>query len=42
MPGQDWIKNLKNPGRMTGNIKGGEGTEMLQVNTLLIFTPTNP
>ena len=42
MPGQDWVKNLKQPGRMTGNIRGGEGTEMIQTNTLFIFSPQNP
>eukprot|EP00111_Clytia_hemisphaerica_P002564 TCONS_00007303-protein len=41
-PGHDWVKNLKQPGRMTGNIRGGEGTEMIQTNTLFIFSPQNP
>ena len=41
-PGDNFLENLKNPGRMTGNIEGGPGTEMLQVNTLFILKPTNP
>lgn len=42
LPGQNWIKNLKNPGRMTGNIKCDDGSGMLQVNTLFVCFPGNP
>ena len=42
LPGSDWVRNLKQPGRMTGNIRGGEGTEMVQTNTLFVFSPQNP
>ena len=38
-PGDNFLENLKNPGRMTGNISGGPGTSMLQVNTLFILKP---
>ena len=38
-PGDHFLENLKNPGRMTGNISGGPGTKMLQVNTLFILKP---
>ena len=38
-PGDNFLENLKNPGRMTGNISGGPGTPMLQVNTLFILKP---
>ena len=38
-PGDNFLENLKNPGRMTGNIAGGPGMEMLQVNTLFILKP---
>eukprot|EP00794_Sanderia_malayensis_P016249 gene16249-17890_t len=40
-PGENFLKNLKNPGRMTGNISSGSQT-MLQLNTFFIFTPGNP
>jgi len=42
MPGQDFINNLKNPGRMTGNIKDAEENGMLQTNTLFVCFPGNP
>ena len=38
-PGENLLENLKNPGRMTGNISGGPGTKMLQVDTLFILKP---
>ena len=38
-PGEHFLENLKNPGRMTGNIPGGPGTKMLQVSTLFILKP---
>eukprot|EP00112_Aurelia_sp_Birch-Aquarium-sp1_P018408 Seg4389.2 transcript_id=Seg4389.2/GoldUCD/mRNA.D3Y31 product="Voltage-dependent calcium channel type A subunit alpha-1" protein_id=Seg4389.2/GoldUCD/D3Y31 len=41
-PGDNFLENLKNPGRMTGDMPGGPGTQMLQVNTLFILFPTNP
>ena len=36
-PGDNFVENLKNPGRMTGAL--GPGPEMLQVNTLFILRP---
>ena len=42
-PGENFLKNLKNPGRMTGNIpSGGPGVPMLPVNTFFICTQGNP
>lgn len=41
-PGEGFLENLKNPGRMTGNIHQSEGAEMLQENTLFICFPSNP
>ena len=40
-PGENLLENLKNPGRMTGNIAGGEGSEMLPVTTLFCLPPTS-
>ena len=40
-PGENLLANLKNPGRMTGNIPGGPNTEMLQVSTLFILKPNS-
>ena len=40
-PGENFLKNLKNPGRMTGNIMPSPST-VLPTNTFFIFTPGNP
>ena len=41
-PGENFLENLKNPGRMTGNMPGGPGAEMLPVNTFFVCFPGNP
>eukprot|EP00795_Rhopilema_esculentum_P010830 gene10830-19646_t len=40
-PGDNFLKNLKNPGRMTGNINSSPST-VLPTNTFFVFTPGNP
>ena len=41
-PGDGFLENLKEPGRMTGNIFQDEGQPILQENTLFICFPTSP
>ena len=38
------LKNLQNPGRMTGNIEGtgGEDSKWIDTNTFFICFPGNP
>lgn len=41
-PLDGFLENLKEPGRMTGNIFQPEGEPIMQENTLFICAPTNP
>ena len=41
-PEDGFLDNLKEPGRMTGNIKTAANSPMLNVNTLFICFPSNP
>lgn len=41
-PGDGFLENLKQPGRMTGRLPVVEGVPMIQANTLFICFPESP
>ena len=41
-PGDGFLQNLQQPGRMTGRLPVVEGVPMVQENTLMICFPENP